>query len=275
MILPVEDEFSDVLSKAQKAQGLSTEVLAERCGVSENSIRGARRGEFDARVVKAMGAELGLNLTALMRLAEGKWRPEEVGEIEGFAMVCSPFYDWQVNAFLVWDVATSKAVVFDTGTTAQPLIEALEERNLELEAVIVTHAHWDHFDGAGDLSKRWPDAGVYLGRKDGSISVETLPMDEGFVFQVGDLRIEGFDTPGHTVGGMTFLVEGLGRPLAVVGDALFAGSMGAANVSYAEALKSLRRILGLPESTILAPGHGPLTSVREEKVMNCFNSPQG
>ncbi|MBK1876385.1 MBL fold metallo-hydrolase [Pelagicoccus mobilis] len=270
MILPVEDEFNDVLSKAQKAQGISTEVLAERCGVSESLIRAARRGEFDEKAVSALGEELGLKVDALLTLAKGEWRPSDVAEIEGFSMVCSPFYDWQVNAFLVWEAVSKRAVVFDSGTKAEPLIEEIERRGLELEAIIVTHAHWDHFDGAPELLKRWPEAKVFLGAKDGEISVPTLGMEEGFSYKMGAIEIEGFDTPGHTAGGMTFMVKGLERPLAIVGDALFAGSMGAANTSYADALKSLQKILSLPEGTVLAPGHGPLTTVGEEREMNCF-----
>jgi glyoxylase-like metal-dependent hydrolase (beta-lactamase superfamily II) len=67
------------------------------------------------------------------------------------------------------------------------------------------------------------------------------------------------------------VVEGLARPLAIVGDALFAGSMGGAKVSYADALATNRReIFSLPDATVLAPGHGPLTSVGEEKIHNPF-----
>ncbi len=270
MILPVEDEFSDVLSKAQKGLGVSTEVLARRAGVSENSIRAARRGEFDEEVVAALGRELGLNVSALLELAGGNWRPAEVAELEGFAMVCSPFYDWQVNAFLVWDWETRRAIAFDTGSTAAPLIAEMERRGLDLEALIVTHAHWDHFDGAPDLKARWPNARVFLGAKDGRISVPTEAIDDGFTYDLGVVKVVGFDTPGHTGGGMSFTVSGLEQEIAVVGDALFAGSMGGANTSYADALESLARILALPGETVLGPGHGPLTTVAEERKSNCY-----
>ncbi len=275
MILPVEDEFSDVLSKAQKGQGISTEKLAERAGVAENSIRAARRGEFDMDVAEALGRELGLNVPALLKLGSGQWRPEEVAGFEGFAMVCSPFYEWKVNAFAVWEPSSKRAVVFDTGSTAKPLIALLEQRGLELEAVIVTHAHWDHYDGTADLIKRWPEARVLLGARDGQISVPTEAMHDGFEYVLGEIRISGFDTPGHTVGGMTFKVEGLAQRLCIVGDALFAGSMGGANVSYADSLESLNKILDLDANTVLAPGHGPLTTVEEERKMNCFATAPG
>ena len=70
---------------------------------------------------------------------------------------------------------------------------------------------------------------------------------------------------------MTFFVTGLARPIAVVGDSIFAGSMGGGNVSYKEAIKNnVEKILTLPDETIICPGHGPMTTVGEEKVHNPF-----
>jgi hydroxyacylglutathione hydrolase len=78
-------------------------------------------------------------------------------------------------------------------------------------------------------------------------------------------------TSGHSPGGMTFVVTGLSRPVAIVGDSLFAGSMGGGNVSYDDALRNNReKILTLPDETIVCPGHGPLTSVGKEKRDNPF-----
>jgi glyoxylase-like metal-dependent hydrolase (beta-lactamase superfamily II) len=70
---------------------------------------------------------------------------------------------------------------------------------------------------------------------------------------------------------MTFFVTGLARPVAVVGDSIFAGSMGGGNVSYKEAIKNnVEKILTLPDATIICPGHGPMTTVGEEKAHNPF-----
>ena len=70
---------------------------------------------------------------------------------------------------------------------------------------------------------------------------------------------------------MTYIIEGLAKPVAVVGDALFAGSMGGGMVSYADALRTNReKIMTLPDDTILCPGHGPLTTIRSEKLRNPF-----
>jgi glyoxylase-like metal-dependent hydrolase (beta-lactamase superfamily II) len=97
------------------------------------------------------------------------------------------------------------------------------------------------------------------------------PFDEGTSFTVGGLTIGTRLTSGHSRGGTTFVVDGLAEPVAVVGDAIFAGSMGGGMVSFGEALRNNReKILTLPDDTILCPGHGPLTTVGEEKLHNPF-----
>jgi len=96
-------------------------------------------------------------------------------------------------------------------------------------------------------------------------------IDDGKKFRVGKIQIEARLTWGHSPGGMTFVVTGLARPIAIVGDSLFAGSMGGGTVSYKDAVRNnLEKILTLPDETIICPGHGPMTSVREEKRHNPF-----
>jgi glyoxylase-like metal-dependent hydrolase (beta-lactamase superfamily II) len=97
------------------------------------------------------------------------------------------------------------------------------------------------------------------------------PFAVGKSFQVGALTIETRLTWGHADGGVTYVVRGLPRPVAIVGDAIFAGSMGGGKVSYVDALRTTRdEILSLSDDTILAPGHGPLTTVAEENAHNPF-----
>lgn len=78
-------------------------------------------------------------------------------------------------------------------------------------------------------------------------------------------------TSGHTKGGTTYFVTGLARPVAAVGDAMFAGSMGGGNVSYEDALRNnVEKILALPDETLILPGHGPVATVGEQKLHNPF-----
>ena len=93
------------------------------------------------------------------------------------------------------------------------------------------------------------------------------------MFELGDVGIRTLSTWGHSEGGTTYVVTGLSRRLAIVGDSLFASSMGGGMVSYADAYRNnVEKILRLPEATVLACGHGPLTTVGEEKRHNPFFS---
>jgi glyoxylase-like metal-dependent hydrolase (beta-lactamase superfamily II) len=101
--------------------------------------------------------------------------------------------------------------------------------------------------------------------------LSTQLFDYGTTFQLGELEIETRQTTGHSRGGVTYIIHGLAKPVAIVGDALFASSMGGGVVSFTDALKTNReQIFTLPEDTIICPGHGPMTTVGEEKAHNPF-----
>ena len=96
-------------------------------------------------------------------------------------------------------------------------------------------------------------------------------ITEGFSHTCGSLSLNTLHTHGHAVGGMSYVIEGLERPIAVVGDAVFAGSMGGGMISYKDALRTNReKIMTLPDDTVLCSGHGPMTTVSEEKKNNPF-----
>jgi len=269
MKLPVEDDFNDILGKAQKGQGIATEDLAERTGVSEESIRKARKGEFDETTVSALGKDLGLNVPALLSIGRNEWHPEQPERVIGFELIPTPFYDMHVNAYLMWDESTREAIAFDTGTDAGPMLQRIELLGLKLERLYLTHSHGDHIMGASKILQE-TGAKALISGKEPSVDFPTESIGEGFVEEIGCLRVEMFDTPGHTEGGATFKVSGLSRDFAIAGDAIFAGSMGGANISYEQGIRGLNRILSLPGETVIASGHGPLTTVAEEKRMNCF-----
>jgi glyoxylase-like metal-dependent hydrolase (beta-lactamase superfamily II) len=112
-------------------------------------------------------------------------------------------------------------------------------------------------------------APAYISDLEPTAGAQTFPA--GQTFQVGRLTIEPRSTTGHTKGGTSYYVTGLAKPVVVVGDALFAASMGNGNVSYRDALSNNRKqIFTLPEETIICPGHGPLTTVGLEKRNNPF-----
>lgn len=267
MAIPLEDNFSDIIGKAQRGLGFSDRQLAEKSGASVEAIREVRDGKFDRAMIDQIAPALQLNARSLADLAEEKFRPNDI-ELNGLAQFNTPFHDMQVNAYLVWDPQSKRAVAFDSGADCTAMLQHARENGLTIELILLTHAHPDH---VADLSRLAAATGapIYLSSREEAAGAQ--PVEEAKKFTVGKLEIESRLTWGHSPGGMTFVVQGLARPVAIVGDSLFAGSMGGGNVSYEEAVKNNReKILTLPNDTILCPGHGPMTTVGEEKKHNAF-----
>ena len=148
------------------------------------------------------------------------------------------------------------------------MVRFTNRHKLNVQFIFLTHAHADH---VADLPRLREETGadVFTPRDEPVPGAE--PIEEGKQFRLGNLQIDTRLTWGHSQGGMTYVVNRLARPIAVVGDSLFAGSMGGGNVSYPDALRNnLEKILTLPDETIICPGHGPMTTVGEEKVHNPF-----
>ena len=267
MAIPLEDNFTDIIGKAQRGLGISDGQLAEISGASTDAIRQVRSGKFDLAIAERISLPLQLNAAALADLAQEKFRPPEI-HLDGLAQFNTPYHDMQVNAYLVWDPIGKEAVAFDSGASCSGLLEHAAQHGLTIKLVLLTHAHPDHVADLARLAKG-TGAPVYLSSREKVAGAQAI--EEGEQFRVGKLEIESRLTWGHSPGGMTFVVKGLGRPVAIVGDSLFAGSMGGGNVSYQDAVQNnLEKILTLPDETVLCPGHGPLTTVGEEKEHNPF-----
>src|SRR4029450_4996134 len=113
MAIPLEDNFDDIIGKAQRGLGISDIQLAEKSGASVNVIRTIRDGKFDRAILDRIAPALKLDADALAELAQKKWRPNEI-RIDGLAQFNTPYHDMMVNAYLVWDPATKEAAAFDT-----------------------------------------------------------------------------------------------------------------------------------------------------------------
>lgn len=267
--IPLEDLFEDIIAKAMRGNHISESELHERSGVPRDVLARLLRGEFcDEGALPKIAKELHLDHQALTLAASRSWSPRP-HILEGLVGVDTRYRDLRVNAYLVFDPVAKIGGLFDTGTDSSPLVTAVRERGIEIASIFLTHTHNDHVADLDRLQGAFPEATIRANQ------AEPWPgatnFREGEVFEIGSLRIETRTCRGHSAGGTTYVIEGLTQPLAVVGDALFAGSMGGGIVSFAEAWKNNReKILTLPDSTVLAPGHGPLTSVGEEKRYNPF-----
>lgn len=267
-MIELEDNFSDVIGKAQRGLGISDSELAKKSGASADAIHKVRDGQFDEATLRAIAPALDLDADALVDLAQGKWKPESIQDFDGLAQFTTDYSGMLVNAYLVWDPATKHAAAFDTGADCTPILKLATKENLSIKLVLLTHAHPDH---VADLPRLQEEAAaeVFAPAREPVPGAEKI--EEGKHFRLGKIDIEARLTWGHSPGGLTFVCTGLARPIAIVGDSMFAGSMGGGSVSYKDAVQNnLEKILTLPNDTIICPGHGPMTSVGEEIKHNPF-----
>ena len=266
--IPLEDNFTDIIAKAQRGLSLKNEALATRSGAGILEIEKLKSGTLDEGALRRVAKALGLGAEALWALAQSRYKPAPVEEPEGLACFNSVFDDMTVNSFVVWDPSTKEAAFFDTGADGQPMLDFAAHHELKVKQIFVTHIHTDHVFDLDRLIEK-TGAQAWVCDKEPLAGAESFHV--GRALQIGALPVETRLTSGHAAGGVTYFIEGLAKPIAVVGDAMFAGSMGGGMVSYADALRNNReQILTLPDTTIICPGHGPLTTVGEQKHANPF-----
>src|SRR5256885_1153671 len=267
-MIELEDNVGDIIGKAQRGLGISDSEMAKKAGVNADAVRKARDGEADEATLRAIAPVLDLDPNALVDLALRKWKPDKVETFDGLAQFSTSYDGMLVNAYLVWDPVAKHAAAFDTGADSAGMLKLATKENLSIKMILLTHAHPDH---VADLPRLREETGAEVFAPEREPVPGAEKIEEGKRFRLGKIDIEARLTWGHSPGGMTFVAIGLARPIAIVGDSLFAGSMGGGNGSYKDALQNnLQEILTLPNPTIICPGHGPMTSVGEEKKHNPF-----
>ena len=266
--IPLEDNFTDVIGKAQRGLQISDEQLAAKTGVAAADVARVKAGGVDETILRKIAPVLNLRAEALVELANKAWYPSVSTEIPGLACFNTAWEDMTVNSYLVWDEKTLQGAAFDTGADCFEMAKFAKARQIRIQSILLTHTHPDHIADIERL-KQATQAAAFVCKLESIEGAETF--DAGKKFVVGPLQIETRQTKGHSRGGITYIVSGLPNRIAVVGDAMFASSMGGGGVSYSDALSTNRRaILSLPDDTILCPGHGPLTTVGIEKTHNPF-----
>lgn len=258
----LEDDFTYVLRKALMGNALAPAEAARLAGIPESNVLAFLRGTFSAGTSRMLAPVLGLNAEAFAGHATYQPKPLAIPEIVRLDL---PFGGEQVNAWLV--SGGDSIVLFDAGYETADLIRAIESRCGRLpDRVFVTHAHRDHVGGLAHLLAA--SLPVHAAGISGTISMK--PGDTVFC---GPLAIRACDLSGHASPALGFHVDGLSQPVLVTGDALFAGSMGGCGSPeiYRHALRRLSEVLGqLPDATVLLPGHGPATTLGEERKANPF-----
>lgn len=270
--IPLEDFAEDILNKARKGLRLSFEDLAQRTAAPKDQVERLLSGDYQGAIDDALMQQLAfvMNLCpkALLASAQKKYRPLLLSKIQGLEMVTTEYGEMTVNAFALWDPVTKIAATFDTGSSCQPLLEIGRNEGLNWARHFITHTHQDHL---ADLESLLASTGAkgYGSAIDNPLGL--LPLRHGDGLILGELSIRALSTSGHTPGGLSYFIQGLEKPVVVTGDALFTGSMGGAPYAYQEALENnMRHLFSLPDATLICPGHGPMSTVGEQKLMNPF-----
>ena len=182
--------------------------------------------------------------------------------------ISAPVGGWPVNAYLLICKATDDAAIIDTAAHPDLILEQLDARNVNPTTILLTHAHSDHTDGLSQLqTETGCETYIHKNEPKPRSKKKIREVAHGDVLSIGELIVSIVNTPGHTPGGCSFLTQSV----AFVGDAIFAGSVGGPNISYQDEIESVRdNLLSLPDTVRLFPGHGPTTTVGEEKLHNPF-----
>ena len=269
--IPLEDNFTDVLGKAQRGLGLSDADLAAKAGIKPAELAALQAGEIRDHPLRAVARALQLNPAAFVSLARKEWYPQQPDFPRGFALFNTRVDDsMTVNSYLIWDSRSRLAAAFDTGMDATAMLDTVAAEKLRLAYIFITHTHGDHVAALPQLAGA-TGAEVWSSDREPCDYPGAKTFAENAHFHLGELAVKTLYTWGHSPGQTTYYVTGLSWPLAVVGDSLFAASSGGSREHYADQLRNNReKIFRLPADTVLACGHGPLTTLTQERRYNPF-----
>jgi len=271
--MTLEDHIGDIVRKARTAANISPDSAAEAAGLSRTQLAELEENGKTSKEpnFKALAPLIGLNPAKLERIAHG-WVPKQV-ELSNWRELrqITTTARLSVNCYLVWDEVTREAALFDTGWEARPTLEIIDEHQLQLKHLFITHAHEDHIAALAKFREHFPKVKLHSGSKNAPPDQRNRAND---FIHLGSLRITNRETPGHAEDGVTYIIGNFPEDLpgvAVVGDCVFAGSIGRGFVSTDLLKQKIReQIFTLPPETLICPGHGPLTTVGQEKENNPF-----
>jgi len=192
-----------------------------------------------------------------------------------------------VNCYIPYCEQTRQCAIVDPGDNADKILGLIEENNLKIKYILLTHGHFDHIGAVNEL-KELTGAQVAVHPEDSDMIMDPgknlssfvggepikvsadLMVEDGMALQIGNITLKAVHTPGHTKGGVSYLGEGL----LFTGDTLFAGSVGRTDLpggSHHTLIKSIKeKLLILDDDLIVYPGHGPKSTLGQERASNPY-----
>jgi glyoxylase-like metal-dependent hydrolase (beta-lactamase superfamily II) len=275
--VPLEDELGDVLEKAMHGAGLTFAEVAAAANIPAARIRDAidYRSELGADELQRLAGLLGLNEVGLCALAGGCYPlPECPGLPFSLRALHMPHGVGVANAYLVSAGNSGAGILFDTGPTLNALLAGWPAGIRRVDAVFLTHVEGEHTGGLCDVVDYFGIPAAYVPA--GCRSPCGRPMTEPQTVAWENLEVTAYSTPGHAAAHNCYRIRVKSAATAmsevlIAGDLIFAGSAGGAYFCCAQHQRHLHRILQIcPPQTVIAPGHGPLTTVAHERRYNPF-----
>ncbi len=270
----LEDEFVDVFRKAKRGVGIDDAAIAAQTGLDAAAITSWANGssvptDDEARAIARV---LRLDPGKFADAAAVRWEPHVALPHD---VRHHPHDPHPSNGYLFFLEDGKTAALIDPAGIPQTILDAIAEGPYALRYILITHKHADHCDATAPIAQAFPDAQIVMHRLDvaaiGDLAKNALPVNDGEELPFGDAAaIRMLHTPGHTDGSSCFLF----RSTLFTGDTLFAGSVGGAfgeKSGYRDILDSVRtKIFSLDDATVLMPGHGPPSTIAEERAHNPF-----
>ena len=197
-----------------------------------------------------------------------------------------PVGPMQANCYVLECEDTQAAIVIDPGGDAARILSIIEKHNLKLELIVNTHAHVDHIAANSDIKEKTSaelcihsaeadmlldsqrNLSFFVGIPVSSPSPDRL-LEDGDILKAGNMSLKVIHTPGHSPGGICLLADNF----IFTGDLLFAGGIGRYDFpgsSYITLMKSLQKVMELDDDLVVCPGHGPKTTIGDERMANPF-----
>jgi hydroxyacylglutathione hydrolase len=206
-------------------------------------------------------------------------------------------FPFEENSFVIRLPTLKECLVVDPGLEPEKIIGCLDKLGIIPAAILITHGHSDHIAGNEALKERWPACPIVIGKAEShkltnslmnlsamfGLPITSPPADvtvvEGDIYEAAGFRLKVLDIPGHSTGHVVYKIEDYEPPILFVGDVIFAGSVGRTDFpdgDFQQLAQGIReKLFSLPDDTILYSGHGPSTTIGQEKRTNPFVGERG